>query len=368
MTHKKKLRLLLIGHLSFRVSGSSLSFTQLVDILRNNDQVEIQVINTARSSRLTSNWLVNAVVAFKVTASVLLCLRQIDVVTFHASRPAMMLYGPALFLLARLFRKPLVVRLFGGALEQEYEALSPSRRWLLERTVFSADLVLLQTKHLSGYFSQQGARCVRWYPTSRQVVDLPPMQENTIPSCKRFVFLGRVVKEKGIGTILESVSQLKAGISVDIFGSLDGHYSAEHIKSEGRGVVRYKGVLTPEEVRDELFNYDALILPTFYQGEGYPGVILEAYSHGLPVITTRWRSIPEIVDENSGILIPPHSAEALAQALNILYTDRPYYVRLRRGALAKRLSFSDHFWAERFVDWCTEVAKGVPPRHSTETM
>jgi glycosyltransferase involved in cell wall biosynthesis len=362
------MRLLLIGHLSSHVSGSSLSFEQLVDILRNNDRVEVEVVNTARPARLTSNWLVNAVVALKVTASVLLCLRKIDVVTFHASRSAIMLYGPVLFLLARLFRKPLVVRLFGGTLEQEYELLSPARRWLLKRTVFSVDLLLLQTKHLIGYFAQHGARCVRWYPTSRQILFLPPMQEDTIPSCKRFVFLGRVIKEKGIGIILESVSQLKSEISVDIFGSLDGHYSAEHINSEGRGVVHYKGILTPEEVRDELFNYDALILPTFYQGEGYPGVILEAYSHGLPVITTRWRSIPEIVDENSGILIPTHSAEALAQALNILYTDRPYYVRLRRGALDKRLSFSDRFWAERFVDWCTEVAKGVPPSQQTETM
>jgi len=74
--------------------------------------------------------------------------------------------------------------------------------------------------------------------------------------------------------------------------------------------------------------------------------------------------IPEIVGENSGILIPTHSAEALAQALNILYTDRPYYAWLRCGVIAKRLEFSDRFWAERFVDWCTEVSKGMLYAHS----
>jgi glycosyltransferase involved in cell wall biosynthesis len=299
---------------------------------------------------LTSNWLVNVAVALKVTGALLLRLRKIDVVTFHASRPAVILYGPLLFLLARLFHKPLVIRLFGGTLEQEYEALSSARRWVFERTVLSTDLLLLETKHLVTYFGQHGTRCGRWYPNSRQIVDLPTRQEDARPSCKRFVFLGRVVEDKGIGVILESVPHLTSSeISVDIFGPLDGHYTAEYINSKGKGMVGYKGILTPEQVRDELFNYDALILPTFYQGEGYPGVILEAYSHGLPVIATQWRSIPEIVDENSGILIPLRSPAALAQAMNHLHADIALYRRLKKGAFKKRLEFSDQFWADRFL-------------------
>ena len=103
--------------------------------------------------------------------------------------------------------------------------------------------------------------------------------------------------------ILKTASHLHPNIIVDIFGPLDGQYTAEEIKSKGKGVVRYKGTLTPAQVYQELFNYHALILPTFYEGEGYPGVILEAYNCGMPVIATNWLSIPEIVDRNTGILI-----------------------------------------------------------------
>jgi glycosyltransferase involved in cell wall biosynthesis len=125
--------------------------------------------------------------------------------------------------------------------------------------------------------------------------------------------------------------------------------------AKGNGVVCYKGVLTSDQVYKELFNYDALILPTFYEGEGYPGVIIEAYSHGIPVIATRWRSIPEIVTDETGILIPTHSAEALGQAINLLHTDNALYMSLKRGALSKRTEFSDSYWTDRFVEWCEKL-------------
>lgn len=356
MARKKKLHLLLIGHVTDHPSGSSLLFQQLVDKLQNYDYVDLRIINTARPPQLTSNIIVNAAVAMQVTLQVMRYIFWADVVTFHASRPAMMSYGPILFLLSRTFRRPLVLRLFGGTLEKEYEALSYYKKLIFVKTILSSELLLLETKHLVSYFDNIGAKCIKWYSNSRELIQLPFDQENSISGCNRFVFLGRVIEEKGIGVILETVSHLTAGITVNIFGPLDGHYTAEQINSIGKGVVYYKGVLTSNQVSVELFNYHALILPTFYQGEGYPGVILEAYSHGLPVIATLWRSIPEIVDENSGVLIPVRSPEALAQAMNHLHADMALYGRLKKGAFKKRLEFSDQFWADRFLEWCIELA------------
>lgn len=357
---------MLIGHLSSNVCGSSLLFKQLVELLGENKQLEIEVINTARPSHLTSNLFVNTAVALKVTWAIVLQLRKVDVVTFHSSRPAMMLFGPVLFALTRLFSKPLIVRLFGGALEQEYERLSSFSKLIFDKTVLAADLILLETKHLVSYFNKHGSGCVRWYSNSRKIVDLPDLHEDTTKSCKRFVFLGRVIEDKGIDVILDSTRHFNEGITVDIFGSLDGKYTKECIRSKSEGLVQYKGVLAHEQVHDALFNYDVLILPTFYQGEGYPGVIVEAYSHGLPVIATQWRAIPEIVDDSCGILIPIHSPEALSDAMNSLNDDMKLYARLQRGAFAKRLMFSDKYWADRFVKWCVELNTDIIPGSAEE--
>ena len=58
------------------------------------------------------------------------------------------------------------------------------------------------------------------------------------------------------------------------------------------------------------------MLPTFYEGEGYPGAIIEAFSLGLPVISTHWKAIPEIVkDQQTGILIEPNTVEAFVKAI-----------------------------------------------------
>lgn len=352
---KNKLRVLLAGHISRCPSGSTLLFQQLVDMLQKNDAVEIQVINTSRPTHLTTNWLINLAVAVKVTVAVLLRLRKIQVVTFHASRQAIMSYGPILFWITRIFKKPLVLRLFGGTLEKEYEALSPVRRWVFDKTIIAADLFVVETKQLVKYFERL-ADNIKWLPNSTKLADLSYCKEFSVLRCKRYIFLGLIKETKGIDIILDSVPHLMPEISVDLFGPLEGKFTCEYISSKGKGVVCYKGVLTPAQVYDELFKYDAIILPTFYEGEGYPAVIVEAYSHGLPVIATRWRSIPEIVEEDTGILIPPRSSEALAKAMNRLHTDTALYAKLKQGVLSKRLEFSDTYWADRFVGWCKELA------------
>lgn len=356
MERTQKINILLIGHLPLQPSGSALSFKRLVDILSKCEEVELQVVNTSRPSHLTTSWFINFATAFKVTMAVLLHFRRTDVVSFHASRPAVMVYGPFLWGLTRLFNKPILIRLFGGALEKEYAVLSPIKKWIFNKTVLASDGFMVQTKHLLKYFEQFSTHNIKWFPNSTKITCLPNSKSLTGTQCKRYIFLGIIKEEKGIDIILDSVPYLMPGISVDLFGPLEGKYTPEYIDSKGKEVVCYRGILGQTEVYDELFNYDALILPTFYEGEGYPGVILEAYSHGLPVIATHWRSIPEIVDERTGILIPTHSAEALAQAMNKLHIDTQLYGRLSDGAHSRQIEFSDTYWADRFVEWCRELA------------
>jgi len=149
---------------------------------------------------------------------------------------------------------------------------------------------------------------------------------------------------------------LDEDISIDIFGPLDAEYTPSFFENSGGDQITYKGVLSRHDVDRELWEYDALILPTRWYGEGYPGVILEAYAHGMPVITTQWQSIPEIVDENSGILVEPSDVEGFADAVNRLHRDSSLYMRLQQGAREKAQLFSEEFWVEKFICWCYEVA------------
>ena len=74
--------------------------------------------------------------------------------------------------------------------------------------------------------------------------------------------------------------------------------------------------MNPSDVIDVLKTYDVLLLPSWFKGEGYPGIIIEALSLGMPVISTDWISIPEIIEDGfNGKLIEIKNSEQLRQAM-----------------------------------------------------
>ena len=60
------------------------------------------------------------------------------------------------------------------------------------------------------------------------------------------------------------------------------------------------------------------MFPTFYQNENQPVNLIEAMAYGLPVITTRWRSLPEMLPANYSGLVDSHSPQQIADALEQL--------------------------------------------------
>ena len=145
---------------------------------------------------------------------------------------------------------------------------------------------------------------------------------------------------------MDAVRQLGREVELDIYGPVFGGISAEELTS-ARSV--YHGPVDPAAVPELLRRYDALALPSYYPGEGYPGVILEAYAAGLPVISTNWQCIPEIVTEESGILVPPRDVDALVSAIRKMSTG-DLYQQFRAGARAKASSFDAVRWADVYVE------------------
>ena len=346
------MRLLLIGSLPPPLGGTVISFAQLVRELRERDDVEVDVLDTSRGER--AGWMGNLRVALRLLGRIPSRLRSADVVTFHASTPATVLFAPLLVLLCSIWRRPLVIREFGGSFDTDFAALPAPCRWIVGGALRRTWL-LLQTRAMVAYFSRifPGTPC-RWYSNSR------PWTPRSVPSAprggaRRFVFIGHVKPEKGIRELLGAASRLGGReIRVDVYGPLQGGMRAEDF--EGHPIVNYLGVLAPERVSEVLRSYDALLLPTYHPGEGYPGAILEAYAEGLPVVATRWRSLPEIVEDGiSGVLIEPRDADALAQAMRDLHDQPERMEALRSGALARAEGFSSRRWTREFVEICREA-------------
>jgi glycosyltransferase involved in cell wall biosynthesis len=139
----------------------------------------------------------------------------------------------------------------------------------------------------------------------------------------KFVFISRISESKGVSVIFSALELIgkNDSFSIDFYGPIDGDYDKlfkdtllQYPNCSYKGYLNIIG--DPESSYALLATYSAMIFPTFWKGEGFPGVIIDAYISGLPVITSDWNMNSEVVDHNiTGLIIPPRDAQALSEAM-----------------------------------------------------
>lgn len=235
-----------------------------------------------------------------------------------------------------LGRKRVCVLAIGGMLDQHIARLKPPLRARVERFLHDIDLVVMETSDVVTNMSQLGYRNIMRLPNfralqkaSHDLADKP--QAGGVLRC---VFLSRVTETKGIDDAVAAVvmaqkREPRCQCSLDVYGPLEGVDPAVWPTT----LVHYEGVVSPDEVADCLEHYDVMLFPTFHEGEGFPGVLIDAAFVGLPVIVTAWHANAEIIaDGINGFVVPVHNPEAIADRLIYLANNPEVLVRLRDGA------------------------------------
>lgn len=255
-------------------------------------------------------------------------LWRADIVFLNVSRSGLKNFSPFVYLLSKLAGKKVVIRPFGRSLKSVYDQNGAFVKWLLRKTTLQADILYLQTRRLIIFFRPL-SKNVLHLKTSRflSTTDMESVQR---PFSKRFAFVGHIKKSKGVLELIEAAKRLGDSYTIDIYGPISEPELSYLQESE----PRYKGPLPGlDHVMQTLLNYDVLVLPTYYEGEGYPGTIIEAYSLSMPVISTHWNAIPEIVEhEKTGFLVEPRSVLDLVDAIEAFNVDN--YAEMSKNALA----------------------------------
>jgi glycosyltransferase involved in cell wall biosynthesis len=133
------------------------------------------------------------------------------------------------------------------------------------------------------------------------------------------VYVGRLDVNKGLRELLQAGAKLAPAhplLKIAMVGDGPGRAQlAEEIKKLGIGRnVSFVNPCPSAGVAQWMAASDVCTLPSYR--EGCPNVVIEALSCGRPVVATNVGGIPDLVDENSGVLIAPHDADALARALS----------------------------------------------------
>jgi glycosyltransferase involved in cell wall biosynthesis len=143
----------------------------------------------------------------------------------------------------------------------------------------------------------------------------------------KILFLGSVIKEKGIFDIIEALVELRASnlkISMIFAGDGEDLIEAKNrcsiLFSDSKISTSFLGWIDGKE-KMQLLNYcNIFLLPSYF--EGLPNSILEAMAVRLPVIATRVGEIPSVIDHlKNGILIDTGSINGIVDGILFLYNN-----------------------------------------------
>lgn len=176
----------------------------------------------------------------------------------------------------------------------------------------------------------------------------------------KFVFLSRIIPEKGIADIFEASSMIRANhpeldFSITFYGPLESSFSntfkecldSNHLYGGSLDLVSGQ-----EESYKKLSEFGCMLFPTRYKSEGFPGVIVDAFICGLPVIATRWNMNEEIIEDKwNGLLVPPGDIKALAWAMITIMTDND----LCRYLSSNSLTCRNHYHLDAVKDRILEL-------------
>lgn len=152
----------------------------------------------------------------------------------------------------------------------------------------------------------------------------------------RFLFIGRVMKEKGIDEFLSAVERVKTiypDTQFDIVGPFEENkYKDVLLKYQERGIVQYYGPQT--DVHSFIKNSHATVNPSYH--EGMSNVLLESASTGRPVIASNIPGCRETFEDGvSGLAFEPRNVEDLTDKL-IKFIELPYEKKKEMGIAGRK--------------------------------
>ena len=340
----KQNRLLVIGQTPPPHHGQAVAIQQLLSATWPDFEIVHIRMTYSRSEAAIGRFSVRKVwhlAALVVKAIIQLRRRRDTILYYPPAGPSLvpLLRDVAFLMLVRPFACTTVFHFHAGG-TSEYVKTKPWLRRLARIAYAGADAAI----HLGPSAPNDGA-----YFRAKRVLCVPngldvPLQSGDSAvrgEPVRILFVGHHTERKGIRLVIRTAALLhERGVRFLVHTVGAWLTKRERCTCEAMvqdfglsGKVVFLGRLTGANKWREYANADVFFFPTYYEGEGMPLVLLEAMAYALPVIASRWRSIPDVVvDGVTGVLCDPEEPQAFAEALQRVFADERYRTAMGRAA------------------------------------
>lgn len=206
---------------------------------------------------------------------------------------------------------------------------------------------MVESQEMKRKMELLGYKNVIHIPNFKKIAYIPEKStETSVPF--RFVFLSRIIPEKGCDLIMEATRRINKDIGEDKFlvhfyGKIDDSYESQFLKIINEiPNTEYKGFLNLADVSnyDVLASYSAMLFPTFWKGEGFPGILIDAMIAGTPVIASEWGYNTEIIENGTtGIIIKSKNVDELANAMNSFICNHSKVAEMTRHCRIQAMEY-----------------------------
>ena len=292
---------------------------------------------------------------------VLGCLirKRADILHLHMAERGSFYRKAWLLKLGHWFGVPVVIHHHGAEFEDFYGTLSEKKKQYVKEILEEADLNLVLSERLKQELLQKAPLAkTEVLHNAVPVPDRIPDRTNV----DRILMLGAQGKRKGSYDLLEAVAaidkKLPETIKVWMCGDEDVTGVRHRVEELGlQNRIEHVGWIAGAEREECLSRAMLHVLPSYR--EGLPMSILETMGQGIPNISTRIASIPEVIqDGENGFLITPGDVETLQdRILKLVSEDRLRREFSEKGARLIRESFSLKASIDRLEHFYEEICK-----------
>lgn len=342
----KNKRIAIIGHFGGNqefLDGQTVKTKVLYEELIKKNIYEITCVDTYYKKKNPIRLLIDSVQSL---------IKNKDIVVLLSGN-GMRIYFPLLFLFSKCFNRRIYHDVIGGNLDNYVKKYPKFKKYLNAFRVNWVETDLLKKRLL-----EQGIMNCEVLPNFKRLRLNYDINDFTYSKTFQFCTFSRVMEEKGIEDAINSIrfineQQEKYKCSLDIFGVIDEKYKMrfDTLMIESPTYISYKGVVPYSESVEAIKNYYALLFPTHWLGEGFPGTIVDAFSAGLPVICSDWNSNSEIVKTNYNGIIYSGGVQELSEAiLAMIEKEKNSIITIRQNCVQTAVKYQPDKYVEKICN------------------
>lgn len=280
------------------------------------------------------------------------CILSCQTIIFLLSGNGLKVYLPILYVAKKVFKRRIYHDVIGGDLSVFVKKHPESVKYLN-----AIDANWVEFSRMKDGLEELGVKNCDVVPNFKRLNSKNALPSPTEDGKYKFCMFSRVMKEKGMTDAIKAIANYnkthEKNVFLEIWGPIDDSYREEFdglLKEYGEH-FSYMGCVDFDKSVETLTDHIALLFPTSWYGEGFPGTIIDSYASALPVIATDWNANSELIRNfETGWVYPNDKIKTLSESIEYAIENMDEMIAMRKNCTLFATRYTPDFVMRRLVD------------------